>query len=174
LKKVKEQLREIPDNGIGYGLLRHLNPATAGRLAAHPAPQIAFNYFGRSPQPEPADWAPAAREEADALGPSTHPRLGMVHAIEVNAQTRDLPGGPELSATWTYAGGLFTEDEIADLAGRWRDALRGLAAHVADGAAHGPVGGFTPSDLPLVSMSQEEIDELAAELDAEDEAWDPE
>ncbi|GAA4058582.1 amino acid adenylation domain-containing protein [Actinomadura miaoliensis] len=174
LKKVKEQLREIPDNGIGYGLLRHLNPFTAGRLAAHPAPQIAFNYFGRSPLPEATDWAPAAREETDALGAGQHPRLGLVHAIEVNAQTRDLPEGPELSATWTWAGGLFGEDEIADLAGRWHAALRGLVAHVVNGAAHGPVGGFTPSDLPLVSVSQEEIDELAAELDAEDEAWDPE
>ncbi|MGQ4374368.1 amino acid adenylation domain-containing protein [Streptomyces sp. SAS_267] len=29
IKRVKEQLREIPDKGLGYGLLRHLNPETA-------------------------------------------------------------------------------------------------------------------------------------------------
>ncbi|GLW66143.1 hypothetical protein Arub01_43870 [Actinomadura rubrobrunea] len=173
LKKVKEQLREIPDNGIGYGLLRHLNPSTAERLAAHRAPQVAFNYLGRAPAPEASDWAPAGRDETDALGDAQNPRLGLVHAIEVNAHTRDLPGGPELSATWTWAGGLFDRHEIADLADRWRAALRGLVAHVVEGARHGPVGGLTPSDLPLVSMSQEEIDELAAELDAEDEAWGP-
>ncbi|MGW2314971.1 condensation domain-containing protein, partial [Actinomadura luteofluorescens] len=169
LKRVKEQLREIPDNGIGYGLLRHLNPATGERLRAHP--QIAFNYLGRSAAPEATDWGPADQAESDALGTGQDAALGLVHAVEVNAHTRDLPGGPELSATWTWAGGLFDAAAIEDLAGRWFAALRGLVAHVAGGAAEGPVGGFTPSDLSLVDVSQDEIDELAAELDGE---WEPE
>ena len=165
LKRVKEQLREIPDNGIGYGLLRYLNPAARERLAG--TPQIAFNYLGRSAVPEATDWGPADQADADALGPGQDDALGLVHAVEVNAHTRDLPDGPELSATWTWAGGLLGEDEVRDLAERWFAALRGLVAHVVDGASGGPVGGFTPSDLSLVDVSQEEIDELAAELDGE-------
>ncbi|WP_020722883.1 non-ribosomal peptide synthetase [Actinomadura atramentaria] len=166
LKRVKEQLREIPDNGIGHGLLRRLNPATADRLAA-PAPQLAFNYLGRTAASDGgADWAPAA--ESDALAGGQDDALALVHAIEVNAHTRDLPGGPELSATWTYAGGLFDPAEIGALADRWTAALRGLVAHVS-GGADGPVGGFTPSDLALVDLDQDEIDALAAELDDE---WD--
>ncbi|MFE7767871.1 condensation domain-containing protein, partial [Streptomyces sp. NPDC057438] len=47
LKHVKEQLRAIPDHGLGYGLLRHLNPHTAPTLATHPHPLIGFNYLGR-------------------------------------------------------------------------------------------------------------------------------
>ncbi|WP_159393263.1 non-ribosomal peptide synthetase, partial [Streptomyces rimosus] len=47
LKRVKEQLRAIPDHGIGYGLLRHLNPETEEALSSAPAPQIGFNYLGR-------------------------------------------------------------------------------------------------------------------------------
>ncbi|MEU9871316.1 amino acid adenylation domain-containing protein [Actinomadura sp. NPDC048021] len=164
LKRVKEQLREIPDNGIGYGLLRHLNPAAGERLRGRP--QIAFNYLGRSAAPEATDWGPAGQADGDALGAGQDAALGLVHAIEVNAHTRELPGGPELSATWTWAGDLFDGDAIEDLAGRWYAALRGLVAHVA-GAAEGPVGGFTPSDLSLVDVSQDEIDELAAELDGE-------
>ncbi|MES9542261.1 amino acid adenylation domain-containing protein [Actinomadura sp. NPDC000600] len=163
LKRVKEQLREIPDNGIGYGLLRYLNPVV--RAGGHP--QIAFNYLGRSAAPEATDWGPADQADGDALGAGQDGALGLVHAIEVNAHTRDLPGGPELSATWTWAGGLFDAAAVEDLAERWFAALRGLVAHVVDGAADGPVGGFTPSDLSLVDVSQEEIDELAAELDGE-------
>ncbi|TDD88148.1 amino acid adenylation domain-containing protein [Actinomadura darangshiensis] len=163
LKRVKEQLREIPDNGIGHGLLRYLGPAA--RPAAHP--QIAFNYLGRSTVPEATDWGPAGKADADALGTGQDAALGLVHAVEVNAHTRDLPDGPELSATWTWAGGLFGDEAIEDLAGRWFAALRGLVAHVVDGAAGGPVGGFTPSDLSLVDVGQDEIDELAAELDGE-------
>ncbi|MFA1551824.1 condensation domain-containing protein, partial [Actinomadura chokoriensis] len=165
LKRVKEQLREIPDNGIGYGLLRRLNPATGAGLAA--CPQIAFNYLGRATAPEATDWGPADQADGEALGTGQDGALGLVHAVEVNAHTRDLPGGPELSATWTWAGGLFDAAAIEDLAGRWFAALRGLVAHIGDGAAGGPVGGFTPSDLSLVDVSQDEIDELAAELDGE-------
>ncbi|RSS49757.1 condensation domain-containing protein, partial [Streptomyces sp. WAC06614] len=49
LKAVKEQLHALPDNGIGYGLLRHTgtHPEAAAALAALPAPQIGFNYLGR-------------------------------------------------------------------------------------------------------------------------------
>ncbi|KAB2339844.1 condensation domain-containing protein, partial [Actinomadura rudentiformis] len=170
LKRVKEQLREIPDNGIGYGLLRHLNPATREHLAGR-TPQIAFNYLGRSAVPEAADWSPAAQADSDALGSGQNDGLALVHAIEVNAHTRDLPGGPALTATWTWAGALFSAEDIEALADKWFEALRGLVAHVIDGGDDGPVGGFTPSDLSLVEVSQDEIDELAAELDDE---WDGE
>ncbi|POM23361.1 Dimodular nonribosomal peptide synthase [Actinomadura rubteroloni] len=162
LKRVKEQLREIPDNGIGHGLLRHLGPAGAG-LGAR-TPQLAFNYLGRAAAADGGDWSPAA--ESGALAGGQDDALALVHAIEVNAHTRDLPGGPELTATWTYAGELFAEADVAALAARWTGALRGLVAHVA-GAADGPVGGFTPSDLALVEVDQDEIDALAAELDDE-------
>ncbi|MFD0823415.1 condensation domain-containing protein, partial [Micromonospora zhanjiangensis] len=48
LKAVKEQVRAVPGDGLGYGLLRHLNPDTGSRLAGLPSPQIGFNYLGRS------------------------------------------------------------------------------------------------------------------------------
>ncbi|XVQ08589.1 amino acid adenylation domain-containing protein [Spirillospora sp. CA-255316] len=165
LKRVKEQLREIPDNGIGFGLLR---PRLAGTGSGPPpTPQIAFNYLGRSAVPEGTDWGPADAAESAALGGGQDGALALVHAIEVDAHTRDLPGtGPELTATWTWAGGLFDAARVQDLADRWCEALRGLVAHVVDGREDGgPVGGFTPSDLTLVSIDQDEIDELAAELD---------
>ncbi|WP_240966252.1 hypothetical protein, partial [Streptomyces zingiberis] len=49
LKAVKEQARAVPGDGLGYGLLRHLNPTTGPVLAALPRPQLAFNYLGRFP-----------------------------------------------------------------------------------------------------------------------------
>ncbi|WP_344940885.1 amino acid adenylation domain-containing protein [Actinomadura miaoliensis] len=152
LKKVKEQLREIPDNGIGYGLLRHLDPAAAEELAALPPAQLAFNYLGRvAPGDGGADWSLAPEETP----PGEDPRMPMAHVLEINAITRDLPGGPELSATWTWPDGLLGEDDVRELAEAWFAALRGLAAHV----TAGPAGGFTPSDL-LVDLDQGEIDKL--------------
>jgi non-ribosomal peptide synthase protein (TIGR01720 family) len=162
LKRVKEQLRELPDNGIGYGLLRYLNPATAARLGGLPTPQLAFNYLGRVGTPEDADWSPAA--ESDLLGGGHSSELGLPHAVEVNAHTRDAADGPSLVATWGYASELFAEEEIAELGGLWFEALRSLADH----AEREGSGGFTPSDMDLVEISQDELDELAAELDGLD------
>ncbi|MEV4432052.1 amino acid adenylation domain-containing protein [Streptomyces sp. NPDC049585] len=161
LKRIKEQLRELPDNGIGHGMLRHLNPDTAPRLAGRAAPQIGFNYLGRFPASgggaPTADWAvvpgvkgPAPRDGAMPVG----------HTLEINAITEDRPGGPELSAVWTWPAALLTEAEVRELAEGWFRALRALA----DATATTDVGGYTPSDLSLVELSQDEIDDLEAEL----------
>ncbi|MEU1091637.1 condensation domain-containing protein, partial [Streptomyces sp. NPDC005892] len=47
LKQVKEQLRAVPDQGLGFGLLRYLNPGTAAVLAGAASPMVGFNYLGR-------------------------------------------------------------------------------------------------------------------------------
>ncbi|MCP4656105.1 MAG: hypothetical protein GY856_11885 [bacterium] len=46
IKTVKERLRAVPAGGIGYGLLRYLNPETAERLREQPAASLVFNYLG--------------------------------------------------------------------------------------------------------------------------------
>ena len=47
LKLIKEQLHAVPDHGLGYGLLRYLNPQTAAQLRGLARPQLGFNYLGR-------------------------------------------------------------------------------------------------------------------------------
>ncbi|WP_230884573.1 non-ribosomal peptide synthetase [Planomonospora sp. ID82291] len=156
IKRVKERLRAVPGNGLGYGLLRHLHPEGAAELAARPVPELAFNYLGRTEAAAGADWSPAP--EAEAAGAGHSPDLALPHALEVNALTLDGPGGPRLRATWSWAARLYDEDQVRELAEAWFAALTGLSRHTG--------GGLTPSDL-LVPVSQEEIDAFAAELDAE-------
>ncbi|GAA4617549.1 non-ribosomal peptide synthetase [Actinoallomurus liliacearum] len=144
LKRVKEQLRAVPA-GLTYGLLRHLNPRTRDRLAALPTPQIVFNYLGRVDTGD-GDWSLAP--ESDVLGPGHDPDLTVSHGLEIDAVTRD----GALRATWVWPGGWLPEDAVRDLADRWFAALRELAG--ADG------GGYTPSDLTLVELDQDEIEAL--------------
>ena len=47
LKSVKEQLRLIPDKGIGYGIARYLSAAANQQLSDNPKAQISFNYLGQ-------------------------------------------------------------------------------------------------------------------------------
>ncbi len=157
LKQVKEQIRAVPDHGLGFGMLRHLNPRTGPDLARSARPQIGFNYLGRFAPPEPDDWAPAP--EAETLGGGVDPRMPFAHSLEVNALTVTHAEGPQLTATWTWPGELLAEESVRQLAESWFGALNALAVH----AEQPDAGGYTPSDLSLISLSQDEIDELEEE-----------
>lgn len=62
--------------------------------------------------------------------------------------------------TWSWPAALFDEDDIAALAAAWFRMLGALAEH-----AEAPdAGGYTPSDLSLAALSQDEIEDLEAEL----------
>ncbi|MET7944001.1 amino acid adenylation domain-containing protein [Streptomyces sp. NPDC005302] len=158
IKRVKEQLRTVPDKGLGYGLLRHLNPETADQLAEHPAPQIGFNYLGRisaSDVPEHlrADgWGPASWT-ADLI-PKPDADLPALSALEVNSLVSDTPEGTRLQAAFMFPTGVLTRERTAELADLWVRVLHGMAAH----AARPGTGGLTPSDAPLVTVGQDEIE----------------
>jgi hypothetical protein len=55
--RVREHVDGLPDGGLGYGMLRHLNPRIGPLLAAFDGPQLEFNYLGRFGYDDAADWA---------------------------------------------------------------------------------------------------------------------
>ncbi|MGH3756081.1 MAG: condensation domain-containing protein, partial [Pseudonocardiaceae bacterium] len=145
LKGVKEQLRAVPDHGLGFGLLRYLNPETGAVLAGLPAPQIMFNYLGRFNVPNADDWAlvPDSGRIGTDLG------LPVSHSLDITAWTEDLPDGSQLHVKWVWPGGLLTEEAVRELAQCWFQALDALAVQAAQPGA----GGHTPSDFPLARLS---------------------
>ncbi|MFF2025854.1 amino acid adenylation domain-containing protein [Streptomyces sp. NPDC058171] len=159
LKTVKEQVRSPADGSLGYGALRHLNPDTAATLAALPTPDIAFNYLGRfggsGDRAEP--WQPVTG--AHALFHRVPPTLALGHALEIDAHVTTGPEGPRLTATWSYAAEVLDPDGVAELAAGWLAHLRGITAH----AASADAGGWTPSDLSLIALTQDEIDDFEAD-----------
>jgi mycobactin peptide synthetase MbtF len=155
---VKEQLRGVPDDGLGWGLLRYLSPRTRPGLAELPAAPVLFNYMGRlptAPAPTRRYWEPVG--QAGGLGGTADQRMAATHELDAAALTEDLPGGPELTLTLSAPAALFTPRTLASLTQAWAGMLNGLAAHAATPAA----GGHTPSDFPLTELSQEELDEFA-------------
>ena len=121
LKSIKEQLRAIPEKGLHYGLLRHLNGETASTLAALPVPELGFNYLGRFGSGQgghnaDAAWPMASELEGVASG---DPAMPLAHLIEINALTLDGADGPRLSANVSFASRLLRKDQARDLAERW-------------------------------------------------------
>ncbi|MBB3037938.1 non-ribosomal peptide synthetase [Hoyosella altamirensis] len=155
LKRVKEQLRAIPDNGIGYGMLRHLDVTGRAELSPLPAPEIGFNYLGRFTLGEQAGepWSAAA----DALGGSTDAEMPVSHAIEVGVVALETDAGTVLRARFGFSTGVVTKHVVQKMAERWAGELSGLAE---DASA----GGFTASDLTLSGLEQDEIEEFEAEF----------
>ena len=130
VRRVRAHLASLPDNGMGYGLLRRLHPATAPRLAALAEPQIEFNYMGRFDFPEAADWEFAP--EAEAADNGADDAMPETYALIVNAQTEDRPAGPELSASWAWPRAVLTTPAVQDLAETWFRALRALVRHTSE------------------------------------------
>ncbi len=141
LRAVKEQLRAVPDRGVGYGMLRYLDEAP--ELAGTAAPQVSFNYLGRAGTGD-GPWLPrrfaATRDD----------RAPLPAVLDINA----IMGADGLETTWAYASRVLDADRVAELAEAWSTALSALAAH----AATPDAGGHSPSDFPLTAVTQDDID----------------
>ncbi|MEU6313624.1 amino acid adenylation domain-containing protein [Streptomyces sp. NPDC047014] len=147
LKAVKEDLARVPGNGLPYGALRHLHGAGFDT----PPPQVLFNYLGRFDAGSTADWELC--RTTGQLGEKRDPRMRLPRALEFNAIAEPATaGGYELVTTVSWPDTLFTDEDIATLGGYFREALTGLAA--LDG------GGHSPSDFPLVPLTQADVDAL--------------
>ncbi|MET9972353.1 condensation domain-containing protein, partial [Streptomyces sp. NPDC006356] len=157
LKAVKEQVRAIPDKGVGFGLLRYLNEQTAEVLAAYETGQIGFNYLGRfSAADMPENLRGLGWTQAPDAGALAAPDADMpaMTTLDVSAIVTDTAAGPQLGAVFRFPTGLLSHEEVTELADLWATALAGLAEHTATPGA----GGLTPSDVPLVPVSQLEIE----------------
>ncbi|WP_328409963.1 non-ribosomal peptide synthetase [Nocardia sp. NBC_00403] len=145
IKAAKEQLRAIPDKGVGYGMLRYLNPETAAALTDTGTPQISFNYLGRA-----ATGGAGATWQPERFAATNDDRTPLAAVVDINA----IMGDTELEATWGYASRILDEAQVRELAELWADALRALAAHARTAGA----GGHTPSDFDLVGVTAGQLD----------------
>ncbi len=141
IKSVKEQLRQIPHKGMGYGILRYLNHETAQQLAELPQGEVCFSYYGRMKnfaiQTTGSKWA-----EAEHLN-----YLFRISAVIVTDQ---------LILSCLYSRNLYSRKTVEKLAQDFVQALNRLIVHCQSPQA----GGYTPSDFPLAKITQSQLDAL--------------
>ncbi|HEX4499521.1 MAG TPA: amino acid adenylation domain-containing protein [Thermoanaerobaculia bacterium] len=155
LKAIKEELRRVPGRGLGFGLLRYLDDAAESRPLRSLAPAaVVFNYLGQMDQALPE--ASLFQAAAEPAGSPCSPRQERSHLLEING---GISGG-RLRLAWTYSANRHRRDTVEQLAAGFIEALRGLIDHC---CATGS-GGFTPSDFPMMDLSQEELDGLVEDL----------
>jgi amino acid adenylation domain-containing protein/non-ribosomal peptide synthase protein (TIGR01720 family) len=156
LKSIKEQLRGVPNRGIGHGLLRYLSPDAEVRdsLCSLPAAEISFNYLGQVDQALPA--ASIFRPAMERTGPAVDPRGRRPYLLQVSGQVVNK----RLQLALTYGEDVHRAETARGLLDRMADALRRLVVHCQSAAA----GGYTPSDFPGAGLNQEELDRVIAGL----------
>jgi amino acid adenylation domain-containing protein/non-ribosomal peptide synthase protein (TIGR01720 family) len=149
IKSVKEQLRRIPKKGIGYGILRYLQPAeVAEALRAVPQAAVSFNYLGQADGISSGVFA-LAKESG---GRERSERGERRHLLDVNAIVTD----GQLSVTWAYSEDVHERATVEAVAGSFVAEVKALVAHCLSPEA----GGYTPSDFPLAGLDQATIDKL--------------
>jgi non-ribosomal peptide synthase protein (TIGR01720 family) len=148
--RVKEQYQRVPEQGIGYGLLRYLSadPAVRDQLAALPQPEVSFNYLSHLNQGaiESAVFGRADEAVGMLRGP-TNPRR---YVLDVDAFIVD----GSLEVVWTYSAALHKRETIERLATQFVETLQTFADH----DQQPPSAGFTPSDFPTANLSQRDLD----------------
>ncbi len=155
LKSVKEQLRGIPNRGIGYGILRYLNPDINKKLEGVAQAQVSFNYLGQFDQ---THLAPLGWKYAQESSGSIHSSKGQRrHLLNVNGLV--IEG--RLQMEWKYSEAFHHQATVENLANNYVKVLEAIIDHCLSPEA----GGYTPSDFPEVGLSQEALDELLAEIE---------
>ena len=150
LKAIKAQLRQVPDQGLSYGLLRYVTGA--GGLDTQPA--VSFNYLGQF------DALQAASEgfqlASTPVGPTQHERGGRAHLLDIVGWVRQ----GQLHIEWTYSHHRHQRDTIHALAQACLETLRQLIAHCCSATSVG----YTPEDFNLVQLDQDTLETVLAQV----------
>ncbi len=156
IKTIKEQLRAIPNNGIGYGILRYLSPDENLRKALDGldhAP-ITFNYLGQFDQalPEGSIFKPAR----EAKGPERHPQDKRSSLLDI---TCAITAG-KLNMSFTFSRNVFREKTVQPFIRFFKEELKALISHCQSPEA----GGFTASDFKLANLDNKKLDKVLSQL----------
>jgi len=156
IKYIKEQLRKLPNHGIGFGLLKYMSEKSevVSALRTLPEPQISFNYLGQFDQAGANTGAFKGAKESS--GPD-HSTLGeRSHFIEINGSV----AGSRLQLDWTYSENIHARGTIERLAHDFIANLRAIITHCENPNA----GGVTPSDFPLANLNQKDLNKVLSKL----------
>jgi len=129
LVAVEQALTEVPNRGVGYGVLRYLGGDGELAEALRPATptEIRLGYAGRG-MVSAVGAASALGRAPESPGPTRSPRARRRHRLEIDARWID----DELHVDLAYGGGVFAATAAEDLAAGLGRELRAMAPNGGD------------------------------------------
>jgi len=160
LKSIKEQLRSVPQGGIGWGLLKRLcnEPGVAEQMKDLPQAPILFNYLGHQ---EGYGAKASMRVLHESPGKGISLPVERSYLLVINGQV--IEG--QLVMSWTFSRNLHHQETVERLASWHIERLRAIVEACQSGERHL----FSPSDFPGARLNQQDLDTLIASISNQDE-----
>ena len=156
LQLVKEQLRKIPNRGIGYGLLRFASgdATIAEKLQSLPQAEVRFNYLGQVDRMllDSSMFSMASHSS----GPAQSRKAERAYLINIIG----VVSSGELRLEWTFSESIHHKESVSQVADRFIEELRDLIAQ----SRTSEKISYSPSDFPSARLSQEELNKVLAKL----------
>jgi amino acid adenylation domain-containing protein/non-ribosomal peptide synthase protein (TIGR01720 family) len=142
IKSVKENLRQIPDKGLGYGVLKYLTKEES--LQGEEPWDVIFNYLGQTGNVvNDSKWLSSSYE---SLGNQRDEYYELSEKLAITA----IVQSGELVFRWNYNSKCFEEFSIQKLANDYIKNLELIIRHCLETASKGNVP--TPSDFNLSGL----------------------
>jgi len=146
IKTVKEQLRGVPGNGTGFGLLQQRGDIPVEYAADK---LVRFNFMGGFDSEFRNDWFDLAEESSGAESGRRNELTALIdiHAIVVRSKLR---------VHAAYSANRFLSSTVES----WMQAYKNKLAAVVNHCCVKETTEYTPSDFETVKLSQDELDSL--------------
>ncbi|WP_025680083.1 condensation domain-containing protein, partial [Paenibacillus massiliensis] len=151
IKQVKENLRQVPQKGIGYGLLKYLS-AEAASSALHLQPEISFNYLGQFDQD--LDHGAIVLSSHSGGEPMSEHTL-LEQPLNVNGM---ITAGV-LTLEIRYDSNAFEQHSVEHFAQLLKESLQEVISHCAAKER----SELTPSDVLYKGLSLKQLEQLMLE-----------
>ncbi|MBD0024578.1 non-ribosomal peptide synthetase, partial [Gordonia sp. (in: high G+C Gram-positive bacteria)] len=172
IKAAKEERLAQPDSGIGFGWLRYNNVtspvaalAPVAGLAERPLPAILFNYLGAAGAgADSGDPLPLSGVRGPVYDPAPTGAMAALAALNLSVGVAvGDDGSRRLNVIANVPRAILSEADVDDLIGFWAAELTSAV----DAVAHTSPG-LSPSDVPGVDISQDDLDDLAVRYPGSD------
>jgi len=120
IRATRHQIKAIPDHGLGYSILRYLDPQSGlAELEQKARPVMLFNYLGRFQQSE-QDWAPRSQAGvfADVFAVKVDPDAPALYPMELNIFVDETSGKPQLALNWSRVEDIISATDIEAIMAR--------------------------------------------------------
>jgi non-ribosomal peptide synthase protein (TIGR01720 family) len=145
---IKEKLRSIPNEGIGFGVLRYLKKLDE----LTQKPPVIFNFLGNQ---KPFDSKIFGKGKFISKGVRS-PASERNHLLEINAFIEE----GRLNLYFSFSEKFHKPESVQKLVGCFEYALRELIEH----CSSREVSEYSPSDFPEADLSQDDFDTLLSQI----------
>ncbi|MGB5418190.1 condensation domain-containing protein, partial [Algibacter sp.] len=151
IKATKEKLRAIPNNGLGFGVLKYLSNKDTSILNQL-QPKVIFNYFGNTNSEHNNERVNFKFSDS----PTRDSRSERNYLIEINAQIINN----NLFVNWSFTKDLYKKETAKMVANKF---IQNLKATIDYCITQNDIS-YTPSDFPEADLNQDDLDNLLSQF----------